>query len=261
MTKVLDSVAIETAYALGKSEAAIARELGIGRSTVHRRLVGQGVPLRDAVEASDLRRKRTVTLTEETRELIDGLLLGDASVGDHRNSEARLELTQRRTCADWVANVATRLESAGFDTRITDRGVRGLQLRTGKYATLTIERRRWYPDGIKAVPRDVRLTPLAISQWYWGDGCTGNNGYRMTFHTEGFQRAHVEFLGTRLLDLHGISSRLEMRRASPASQTRPLRSANQYILTVSTSQSRRRLTKLLAPFCFKCFAYKLETKN
>jgi len=259
MTKLLDSVAIETAYELGKSESAIARDLGIGRSTVHRRLVEQGVHLRDAVEASDLRRNRTVALTEEARELIDGLLLGDAFVGDHQNSEARLELTQRRTCAEWVADVGMRLETAGFDTRITDRGARGLQLRTGKYATLTIERRRWYPLGIKIVPSDVRLTPLAISQWYWGDGCTSNNGYRMVFHTDGFQREHVEFLGTRLLDLHGISSRLETRRASPSSK--PPRRSDQYILTVSTSQSRQRLTKLLAPYCFKCFAYKLETKE
>lgn len=40
-----------------------------------------------------------------------------------------------------------------------------------------------------------------------------------------------------------------------------LHRSDQYILTVGTSQSRRRLTKLLAPFCFKCFEYKLETKE
>lgn len=259
MTKSLDNAAIATAYGLGKSESAIARDLGVGRSTVHRRLIEQGAHLRDAVEASDLRRRRVIALTEETKELIDGLLLGDASVGDHRRSEARLELTQRRACEDWVVDIGMRLEAAGFDTRITDRGARGLQLRTGKYATLTVERHRWYPQGVKAVPHDVRLTPLSIAQWYWGDGCTTKDGYRMTFHTDGFQRTHVEFLGARLHDLYGISSRIETRRAAPSTQL-PLRS-DQYILTVSTSQSRRHLTKLLAPFCPRCFAYKLKTKE
>jgi len=245
----LDTTRITSEFLAGRSESWIAAQLGVSSSSIHRRLVSAGVPLRSAVEASNLRRFRTFPETETVLELLDGLLLGDAFVGDHQASEARLAISQRRDRRSWLDAVQKQLQEAGIETTIKDRGVaRGWELRTGKYASLTKQRRRWYPKGKKIVPLDVRLGPQALAQWYWGDGSTGNDGYRMVFNTQGFTRKHVDFLRKRLNQLHGWQPTMHRNRKG-------------FVINVSREEDRAALVDLIRPYCPSCFNYKLEIRR
>jgi predicted kinase len=64
----------------------------------------------------------------------------------------------------------------------------------------TRERRRWYPDGKKVVPRDVSLTPLSIAVWFCDDGClilpkmSNRSHITVTFATHSFTNDDTGFL-------------------------------------------------------------------
>jgi hypothetical protein len=244
---ILDESFIVDSYIAGISESALARQIGVSRSAIHLRLVNSGVCLRNAVEASDLLRFRTFQESEILVELFDGLLLGDASVGDNRHSEARLELSQRSDRRQWLEDVSAHFSAAGIMCKITDRGSRGLQLRTGKYTTFSKLRDRWYSDR-KWVPDDVRLTPFALANWYWGDGSTNNNGYRMTFCTDAFSDDEVGLLSDRLHLLYGWHPTIRNHVGRPR-------------LSICKKNDRIGLVGVIQRFCPPCFAYKLGIRR
>lgn len=37
------------------------------------------------------------------------------------------------------------------------------------------ERKRWYPDGKKVIPKDFRFSPISLNIWYLGDGSRSGN--------------------------------------------------------------------------------------
>ena len=242
-------------YESGWSEAQLAKHFGVGRSTIHRRLIGR-VELRSAVQASDLRRHRTFEWSSELSEVFDGLLLGDGSLEVPKHSESRLSVEQRQPCIDWLYELERMCLENGVDCSVKQRkrqttsGYPGI-FRTRNYKTFTDMFRRWYANGKKQVPKDVILTPRSIAHWYWGDGATGNGGYCMVFHTDGFCKEDVEFLQSRLQQEHGLKTRMNLRSGR----------VSDWILTVGTKEDRRKLVELIRPYCIPCFDYKLEIKQ
>ena len=128
-------------------------------------------------------------------------------------------------------------------------GKGSLILRTRNYQPFTHQRSRWYPNGIKCIPEDIKLDPLSLAHWYWGDGATSNNGYRMVFHTDGFQKKDVYFLRDRLNALYGWTPTIQQRKY------------NQFILVINHLRHRKELVEYIQPFCPPCFAYKLLIKQ
>ncbi|GAH48227.1 unnamed protein product, partial [marine sediment metagenome] len=64
--------------------------------------------------------------------------------------------------------------------------------------------KKWYPNRKKIVPRDIKLTPLTVRQWYIGDGCLvpHNSGRsHIILCTEGFPIADVKWLADKLINL------------------------------------------------------------
>jgi len=77
----------------------------------------------------------------------------------------------------------------------------------GECTFLAQQRKRWYPEGVKEVPRDVQLTPIILANWFMGDGSSSRfkehpNLVQAVFATESFSKESVFFL-RRLLS--GIS--------------------------------------------------------
>ena len=246
----------------GASEAALAKEFKVGRATIHRRLVSLGAITRTAIEARSLQTRRSFTTTDRLGELIDGLLLGDAWIELDRTSEGRLCIEQREDRQSWLIALQSEFEMAGVKcypgfreprtARIKGKvflGKASVTLRTGKYRPFTDQRNRWYPNGSKRVPVDVRVGPHALAQWYWGDGSTSNSGYRMIFHTDGFPEEDVRFLQRRLHEEYGWLPTIQRRNQDC------------WILALSRKDHRRELVSLIRPFCPPCFGYKLIIKE
>ena len=244
----LNEASLVSEYIAGRSESWLSAHFKVSRSSVHRRLVSAGVPLRGVVEASNLLRFKIFTESEEVLELLDGLLLGDASVGDHQASEARLEVSQRRDRRAWLDLIEAVLRKYGIESSVRDRKKRGFQLRTLKYVSFTKQRHRWYPRNTKTVPLDVRVGPVALAHWYWGDGSTGADGYRMVFNTQGFSRRSVDFLRKRLREVYGWRLRVHRNRKD-------------FVLAVGRKEDRVALVDLIKPHCPPCFTYKLNIRR
>ena len=62
--------------------------------------------------------------------------------------------------------------------------------------TFTVEYNKWYFDGIKHIPTDLKLTPLMCKVWYLGDGSLINykncNSQRLMLYTNGFNKKELE---------------------------------------------------------------------
>jgi len=48
--------------------------------------------------------------------------------------------------------------------------MRAYRLCTKSYQELKDLRERWYPNGVKKVPDDIKLTPSTLFNWFVGDG-------------------------------------------------------------------------------------------
>lgn len=260
--KLPDSI-IQSMYVAGFSEMEISRKLSVGRTTVHRRLISLGVNTRTSVEASDLGRHKTFHMSSTIKSVIDGMMLGDAWIEVDGNSEGRLCLEQTSIHESWIDALEHDLMNSGIqctrsirkprDGQINGNIVRGkgaILLRTRKYQPFTEQRKRWYPDGVKRIPKDVDLSPIALANWYWGDGSTSNHGYRMVFHTDGFDEDEVLFLRDRLHELYGWTPKVNRRSGRDA-----------FILTLGRVEDRKNLVDMIRPFCPPCFGYKMDIKQ
>lgn len=251
-------------YQQGVSETQVAARLGVSRGSVRRRLLDHGVGIRNLQEAC-LLQKKTCVLSDEALSLVDGLMLGDGWLECTPRGSGRLGLEQRGDRGTWLAMVTDVLNRSEVECSIGSRAPRSgwvggrqihqkgsLVLKTRKYDAFTDQRRRWYPEGSKRIPKDVRLDAQALAHWYWGDGATSNHGYRMVFHTDGFPEEDTRFLAARLHDLYGWDIRVQARLG---------RRAPQFVLALGYMKQRKELVEMIRPFCPPCFVYKLKIKE
>ena len=199
-------------YQSGRSGPQISDQTGWSLSCVQNILRGANIPPRTVSEGVRLRKSNpSPPLTEGTVELIDGLLLGDGHISD----TGRLSLVQTQARISWPQQVRLLFEAEGLlCSPMSFKGgvvlFRGIEyqknpaegFRTRTYKELKRQRDRWYPEGIKRVPKDVRLTPTSIAHWFFGDGTVGGSGYRATFCTDGFSVEDVRLLVRLLNDKH-----------------------------------------------------------
>lgn len=81
---------------------------------------------------------------------------------------------------------------------------------TSFHPDITKQRIRWYINGKKIIPKDIKITPLMLKMWYYGDGTIINNKVSNTcvlrLSTDGFTRQEVDFLIEQLKIQAGINS-------------------------------------------------------
>lgn len=117
------------------------------------------------------------------------------------------------------------------------------------YDALAPQETRWYAkqeNGVrrkKRVPEDVRLTPVALAQWYFGDGTVSYD--RVKFCTNGFTRDESEFLRERLTALYGWTPKVG-------------RDGKYYVLWLRHKADVSELQALVAPYAPTCMQYKLH---
>jgi len=217
-----------------------------------------GIALRSNSEAIHLARKPPdFEVTEALIEIVDGVLLGDGALEGNAVS-ARLSLSQRHECHEWVSQVRQQLETHGILVSETRQKsgtttIRGQQfqrkeakgLRTRNYKWFAEQHARWYPEGIKRIPHDVRLTEVSVAHWWFGDGGVGNKSYHARFSTDGFPWSDVEQLLTKLHVVFGWEG----------SHTRRNR------ILLSKAKDRQSLLDLVSPYTPSCFQYKMRLKT
>lgn len=163
-------------------------------------------------------------------QILDGLMLGDGTLEPYKATSARLAVRRQVKHEEynrWILSVTKEnlVWSAPkyhhSQTLLDGRVVQGRQhcIRTQRMRGLAVWRQRWYPSGVKIVPRDLLLTPLTMAVWLMDDGALGFSKQRsggkvcpkITFHTNGFEREDVEFLCGLLKRDYDVKSSISKR--------------------------------------------------
>ncbi|MBA7589311.1 hypothetical protein ES708_31393 [subsurface metagenome] len=155
-------------------------------------------------------------LSQEAIEWINGELLGDGCLQSCSPCSARFQYGSKHK--EYINYISDVLESFGIKRsgkihkkHHTDRGMDcyGYQYKTLSYVELLPLREKWYLDGKKVVPRDIKITPVTLRQWHIGDGYLRKRKYgrpHIILATSGFLINDVDWLVEQIGNL-GIKAK------------------------------------------------------
>jgi hypothetical protein len=254
-TSCLDPEELVRRYSEGISAYRLAKDHGCSIWSIITRLRAAGVTIRkDGVPTQLGLSGDDLKLFQS---LVTGILLGDGSVNKVKKF---LRLQQAEKRLGWLQQVKRSFDSMGVRSRIIsispkfDKTIEGRPVQEQPsfllYTTVCDEfrelRRAWYPnDGVKRIPKDLRLDPVSLTHWMCGDGSRGSPGF--TFYTNGFLEEDVDFLILRLQEDLGI----EARKGTHVRQ-------GQSIIRIGKVDHARKLADIVRPHMDDSCLYKLE---
>ena len=147
-------------------------------------------------------------LSQEAEEWLNGELLGDGCLQSPNASTYFISRSARfkygSKYLEYCQYVSDTLKSFGIEQvgKINERYNKDFNCYSYNYSSrcyveLLPIRKRWYPEGKKVIPRDLKLTPLVCRQWYIGDGCLVRkkwNRLSITLSTYNFPIPATEWL-------------------------------------------------------------------
>jgi len=162
-----------------KSIKEIAKELGIHYKTVSNLLKKYNIPIRNVNEANSSVSNFYHQLSDYFKQVLDGLLLGDGSLAKPKslNSNSCYQHTDKhKNYIEWLRQqfIDEGLECGKIYEKVNEKGFKpgsiAFYFSTRKYPCLTEQYHRWYRNGKKIIPKDLKLTPTVVLHWYIGDG-------------------------------------------------------------------------------------------
>ena len=187
----------------------IAKICDVSQPTIWNRLKKFHIPIRSQGESHHLKNGNHCNLTNESRQLIDGELLGDGCLFSRNAYSANFKYGSKYE--EYINYISNALKSFGIKQvghihKVIHPKMNNCivyHYNSCCYPELLPIRKHWYPNGKKIVPKDIKLTPLVCRQWYIGDGCLHKRYYRkgnpyIIFATCGFPIENVEFLANKL---------------------------------------------------------------
>ena len=123
---------------------------------------------------NQIRKANHVKLNRKTREILDGLLLGDGTLSTKRQNISALyeQGDKNLSYLVWLSRLlqGCGIKQSGQIYRMKKVVNKAYKLKTLTYFELGEIRQRWYPNNKKAIPRNFRITPTSLKFWYIGDG-------------------------------------------------------------------------------------------
>lgn len=121
-------------------------------------------------------------LSDKQRDVLYGALLGDGCLIKHKRGTNAIfsYLSKSKQHVEFVAGYFKEYwkdkeitQGSYFDNR-TNKVYTNNRLKTYSHKIFTEEYTRWYQNGTKHIPEDLKLTPMVCLIWYIGDGCICN---------------------------------------------------------------------------------------
>jgi len=137
---------------------------------------------------------RYCNISNEEKEVLDGLLLSDGCLSEKSRISARLTFGFK--FKETPEEIFKELHSIEFGPIWQSEHTKCYHSKSKMYHDLLSENSRWYPKKEKIVPRDILITSKSCYWWFIGDGyITGGNVYLCT---DSFTREDNEFLVEKL---------------------------------------------------------------
>lgn len=197
--------------------------------------------------------KKQLKLNGEQREVLIGILLGDAHLETQNGGKTyRLKIEQSENHREYVSHLYRLFEDwVRTPPQLKQVSSRGHQSCNWWFQTLSHEAFRFYAhqfvrDGKKIVPKLIHrwLTPKALAFWYMDDGSVKSEESKgAIFNTQGFQLVEIERLCLVLNDVFEL-------------QAKPRKQKDGYQIYVS-GKSFEVFSHLVAPYLIEEMRYKL----
>lgn len=166
--------------------------------------------------------KKTLKLSKLQREILVGILLGDATLETQGNGRtSRLKVEQGLKHKPYVEH----LYNVFREWVLTPPRIRKIEIRNKTYQNVAFStvshpafrfyNHQFYQDGRKVVPRLIHrwLTPRNIAYWYMDDGSIRSRQSKgVIFNTQGFSHIDVQRLCAVLRDRFGLEGILRRQR-------------------------------------------------
>jgi hypothetical protein len=167
-------------------------------------------------------KKLTLKLTDHQREILTGILLGDAHLETQNKGRTyRLKIEQSVKHFDYV-NHLYEVFKDWVNTPPKERTVkRSSSISTNiRFSTLSHESLRFYAHqfygaGPKSVSKQIHkwLTPRGLAYWYMDDGSRKSNQSKgVIFNTQGFGQVDVELLSRILLENFNLENSIRKQK-------------------------------------------------
>ena len=173
------------------------------------------IPARSKNEAIHLSKVNHCKLSNIAKQWINGELLGDGRLQSQSKHSARFTYTSKYE--EYIEYISKTLNSFEIKQsgKIIKRYHKEMKCYSYNYQSLAYEellpiRKRWYPNGKKIIPRDLKLTSLVLRQEMIGDGCLVHSKKGRPFiilYTNGFPIKDVNWLVEELNKLGFKSTR------------------------------------------------------
>jgi len=205
-------------YILNKLNAyQIAKMCNIYPSKIYCYLKKYNIPRRRRSEAHFKGKNYDLKLSKEAIEFIEGELLGDGCLHlSHTSINACYKHSSKyKKYIEWLVEIFSSFgieQSGKITVNITKNSI-GYHFQTKNYPCLTELYKKWYPNGKKRVPQDIKLTPIVVRQWYIGDGSLvyykppKKGPPYILLHTCAFTKEEVFLLIDKLKEFIGIKAR------------------------------------------------------
>lgn len=183
----------------------IAIKLGVSTHTVQNHYFPKFKIKKRKFNESSFLKTKPANLTKIESEIINGMLLGDGSLYINKKFEFK-NAVLLYTChyievlddirynllkkLGWHFKIVSR-----FDKR-TNKTYTNYTICSRSFPELTELKKKWYPNGIKIIPKDIILTPETCYWWYLGDGSSGNSS--LILCTNGFTEKDVKFIANKI---------------------------------------------------------------
>ncbi len=240
-------------YNQGYSALSIANEFGVSCGLVTDRLKEQNIKLRTTQRQLYNYLCFDKIETEEFLSINDGLMLGDGNI----TVDNSLHLSQCKKRLEWLYQVRLLIKNLGITSSIIetkptqsvykDRVIKNngsYILFTKAYAEIREQRDRWYPEGIKIVPKDIFLSPLCLAMWLSGDGTCTDTGL-ITFCTNGFDQQSIDLLCKKMSQTYGVFPAVYESGDGP-------------IISFNRRNDSLVIKNAVEPYLEKCFNYKIK---
>lgn len=171
--------------------------------------------------------------TENFLELLDGTLLGDGwlrgynisgEYGIQQNNKPYIKWMQNNMnqfgLTGWISkDIKTSFEIAdriGHKRPDQNKEFDSYTFATRRYRELKKQHTRWYPNGQKIIPKDIRITPLSVFVWFLEDGTISykKTEGQLIFCTDGFNIDETKKLKAMLSNIIDIKVSIASGKSS-----------------------------------------------
>lgn len=200
----------------GMSTVQLGQMFSVSDACITKNLRRYGIETRSIAEAKMRRAERHVRLSTEAVQFITGELLGDGCISLGRKNPHYewigyyCHASKHKLYMEWLS-----AKMASFGIRQSGSIISSEKSMVNKklgtvhssvthayksvnYLELGELRREWYPGGKKVVRPWVDLSPIAVRQWYIGDGHLCKTSGSILFACHAFADAERQMLATKL---------------------------------------------------------------